>query len=157
MPPASTTTTASDSESRIAVGNCSPARSARFNGRTGMAGSLPIERGKEESGKQGSHFGGLGLAVHGGAELGRRRQALRIPAEMLACHAHTGLLAVVLQHRFEVLTHRRVLLRQRRVGEFLTGAQIVDRLIEEPWASIGTATDHDSIGARLFQRGVDVV
>src|SRR5215813_12415924 len=103
MPPPSTTTTASDSESRIAVGNCSPFSSERFRGRTAISGSLPVEGGEEERGEQRAHLGGLDLAVHGGTELGRRRQALGVPAEMLAHHAHAGFLAVVCQHRFEVL------------------------------------------------------
>src|ERR1700759_743489 len=107
MPPPSTTTTASDSESRIAVGNCSPFSSERFRGRTAISGGLAVESGKEERGEQCAHLGGLDLAVHGGTEFGRRRQALGVPAEMLACHAHAGLLAVVRQHRLKVLAHRR--------------------------------------------------
>src|SRR4029077_5992987 len=157
MAPPSTTTTASDSESRIAVGNCSPVSSARFRGRTAISGSLPVEGGKEERGEQRAHSGGFDLAVHGSAELGRRRQALRVPAEMLARHAHAGLLAVMRKHRFEVFAHRRVLIGQRRVRQLLAGAQIMDRLIEKTRAAIGAAADHHAIGARLVERGIDVV
>src|SRR5215475_581276 len=113
MPPPSTTTTASDSASRIATGNCSPARVTRFSGRTAISGGLAVEGGKEERGEQRTHPAGFDLAVHGGAEFGRRREALGVPTEMLARHAHAGLLAVVRQHRFEMLAHGRVLLRQR--------------------------------------------
>src|SRR5258708_22298263 len=117
MPLPSTTTTASDSASRIAVGNCSLARPTRFNGRMGMSGSLPVELGEEKADKQGADLGRLGFAVHGSAELGRRRQTLRVPTEMLARHAHTGPPTVMPQPRLEVRAHRRVLLGERWIRQ----------------------------------------
>src|SRR5215470_16716339 len=96
----STTTTASDSESRIAPGNCSPTTSARFKGRTAISGSLAIERRQEELGEQCAHAWRLNLAVNGSPELGGRRQTLGVPTEMLARHAHAGLRTVVLEHCF---------------------------------------------------------
>src|SRR5260370_28375747 len=114
MPPPSTTTTASDSESRMAVGNCSPAKPESFKGRTAMSGGLPVERGEEKIGEQRAHLGGLGLAIDGGAELGRPRQTLRVPNEMLARHAHAGLPALGFQHRLEVRTDGGVLLGKPR-------------------------------------------
>ena len=76
---------------------------------------------------------------------------------MLAGHAHAGLAAVVRQHRLEVRAHDGVLLGERRIGEALAGAQVVDRLVQEPRPAIGAAADHDAVGARLLERRVDVV
>ena len=76
---------------------------------------------------------------------------------MLARHAHPGLAAIMLQHRLEMHAHRGVLLGERRIGQALAGAQVMDRLVEEPRPAIGAAADHDAVGARLLQRPVDVV
>src|SRR5258708_4816855 len=124
MPPPSTTTIASDNESRIALENRSPVKSERFRIRTTMSGGLP---------------------------------ALGIPAEMLACHTHAGLLAIVLEHRIEMRAYRRVLLGKRRIAQPFAGTQIVDRLVEEPRSAIGAAADHYAVGPRLLERGIDVL
>ena len=99
----------------------------------------------------------IGLAIDGGAKLGRGRQTLGIPAQMLASHAHAGFLAVVRQHRFEVGAHDGVLLAQRWIGQPFAGAQIVDRLVEEPRPAVGAAPDHHAVGAGLLEGRVDVV
>src|SRR5258708_14382707 len=117
MPPPSTTTTASDSEARMAVGNCSPAKPESFKGRTAMSGGLPVERGEEKIGEQRAHLGGLGLAIDGGAELGTRRQTLRAPTQMLAPHAHAGLLPVVFQHRLELRPDGRAFLARQPIRQ----------------------------------------
>src|SRR5476649_894776 len=150
-PAPSTTTTASDSESRIALGNCSPPESLRFRGRNAISRRLPLEDGQEERRKQRTYLVRVGLAVHRETELGGRWQSLRGPAEMLAGHAHAGLVAVVREHRLEVLAHDRILLDQRRIGQPLAGAQVMDSLLQEPRAAIGVAADHDAVGARLVE------
>src|SRR5262245_26711052 len=96
-PSPSTTTTASERASRMALENWS-FTSVRRSVRTAMSGSLPLDGRQEERREQRPHLASIGLAVHGGAEVGRGRQALRVPAEMLARHAHAGLAAVVLEH-----------------------------------------------------------
>src|SRR6266536_1527192 len=109
-PRASTTTTASESESRSAVANCSPSALGRLRGCNTMLGGLLIECRQEERGQHRADFGGIGLAIHCGTELGRGRQALGIPAQMLTSHAHAGFLAIVREHPFEVGAHDGVLL-----------------------------------------------
>src|SRR4030081_3005564 len=122
-----------------------------------MLGSLPFECRQEERRQQGADLGRIGLAVRRGPELGRGRQALGIPAQMLAAHAHARLLAVMRQHRVEVPAHRSVLFGQRRIGQPLAGPQIVDRLVQEPRPAVGAAPDHHAVGARLLEGRVDVV
>ena len=97
-------------------------------------------------GQQGTHLARFGLAVHRGAELGRRRQALGVPAEMLACHAHAGLGAIVRKHGLEVGADGGVLLGQRRIDQPLAGAEVMHDLLRKPGPPISAAADHQAIG-----------
>ena len=113
--PASTTRTGSGSAASTA-----PARSARRRRvRLVTAAAacmpsrrLPLEQRLVEGARSSpSRAAGSSIAVDRGAELGRAGQALRVPADMLARHAHAGVDAVMRQHRLVMLEHDVALLR----------------------------------------------
>ena len=123
----------------------------RLNGRNAMLGRLLLERRQEERGKRRPHLVRVGLAIDPATKIGRCRQALRVPTEVLARHADAGFVAVVIEHGFEMAPHRGKLLGQPRIRQPLSGAQIMDRLIEEPRPSVGATPDHHAIRTRLRQ------
>src|SRR5262249_47894224 len=113
--------TASDSESRIAVGNCWLGAFGRLSGWSAMLSGVPFEGGQEERCQHAAHAAGGGLAIEGGQKWGGGRYPLGVPTQMLARHAHAGLLAIVRQHRFEMAADHAVLFGKRGFGQALAG------------------------------------
>ncbi len=66
---------------------------------------------------------GIRQPHHAGAELGRARQAARVPGDMLAREPQPGIGAEMRQHRLVMLEQDGFLLGQRRVRQPLAGAQ----------------------------------
>ena len=64
------------------------------------------------------------------AEIGGPVQALGIPAKVLSRHVYACNSAIVLLHGMIMFDDQRVLLRQSRIGQSLTGLQPVHHLPE---------------------------
>ena len=105
--------------------------------------------------------GRLGL-VDDGAEAGVFGAVLGVPAEVLACDAHAGFLAVEGVEGFEMADQDVSNFIETGFGEPPSSFQIVTDFAEDPGTSLRAAADQQAVGAGVvedgfgFFRGVDV-
>src|ERR1700682_1528342 len=95
-------------------------------------------------------FGGL-EGVHAGAEHGGVLESFRVPADVLAGHPHAALVAVEGVQVVQVSDQHLANLPHLGGGKLRAGLEIVVDLAEDPWPALGGATDHDRVGAGVFQ------
>ncbi len=136
-------------EQQVGIGNGRPAAAAQRGRRDAHAASPSRSQQRQvEPVDQRAHPGGVGLPVDLGAELGRGRQALGVPGDMLARDARGGLRPVMGDHVVEMPHQDAVLLVERRVrlARAVRRKRITWRGNHGP--AIAAAPDHHPVGAR---------
>ena len=154
---------APDSASRMAPSeNCiARARVARLSGaqRPCQAACAARARGRKNAAQQARAPSPASVvAVHGGAELGRRRQALASTSrDACAPCARRSRCRNAPASRRNACARRRTARRAAdRAGARRCAGNAID-LGEEPRPAVAAAADHHAVGAGLLERLVDVV
>src|SRR5690242_3899113 len=84
-------------------------------------------------------------------EGGRAHQTFRVPGDVLAGHAYTGIFSVKIVELTKMVCQYTVDLGHLRQGEMNAGRQIVIDLAKYPGASLSSPADHDSIRPGMLE------
>src|SRR3569623_1519103 len=84
-------------------------------------------------------------------EGGRAHQTFRVPGDMLAGHAYTGIFSVNFVELTKMICQYAVDLGHLRQGEMSAGRQIVIDLAKYPGASLSSPADHNSVRPGMLE------